>query len=165
MQSGVEPAPGEWQEIARAVAQDVRDLGDFAADLGLDVTLELHKTMLMANSQQALDLMELIHHPHVGVALDPSHITYAGEKADVVARQLGRHVKHVHLRDGIGQNILVVPGDGVVDFAALAQALRVIGYDRAAIIELEYEYARADQVRDDLARARSVIKPAFGESA
>jgi sugar phosphate isomerase/epimerase len=83
----------------------------------------------------------------------------------VVARQLGRHVKHVHLRDGIGQNILVVPGDGVVDFAALAHALCEIGYDRAAVIELEYEYARADQVRDDLKRARSVVGQAFGGSA
>ena len=51
-------------------------------------------------------------------------------------------VKHVHLRDAIGQNILVVPGDGTVDFAAFACALNAIGYGGAAVIELEYEEAR-----------------------
>lgn len=165
MQSGVEPKPGEWLEVAKSVAKDVRALGDFAAGLGLDVTLELHKSMLMANGQEALDLMELIDHPNVGVALDPSHITYAGEKSDEVALKLGEHVRHVHLRDGVGKNILVVPGDGTVDFAALARALEVIGYRRVAIIELEYEHAHADQVRGDLARAKTVLERAFGGAA
>jgi sugar phosphate isomerase/epimerase len=161
IQSGVEPKPGEWLETARTVAQDMRILGDYAAGLGLDLTLELHKAMLMANSQEALDLMDLIDHPHVGVALDPSHITYAGEKAADVALRLGSHVKHVHLRDGVGKNILVVPGDGTVDFSALAAALEKTGYDRVAVIELEYEHARAERVSADLARAKTLLERTF----
>ncbi len=161
MQSGVEPPPDQWIEVARTVAADVRELGDYARDRGLDLTLELHKTMLMANTQQALDLMELVDHPNVGVTLDSSHITYAGEIAADVALKLGSHVKHVHLRDGIGKNILVVPGDGTVDFDTLARALHQIGYNRAAVIELEYEHARADRVRGDLARAKTTLERAF----
>ena len=163
IQSGVEPKPGEWLQVAEVVARDMRELGDYAAGLGLDVTLELHKSMLMSNSREAQDLMEVIDHPHVGVALDPSHITYAGEKAEEVASKLGSHVKHVHLRDGIGRNILVVPGDGTVDFSALAAALRNDGYDRVAAIELEYEHAEADQVSADLARAKRFLSQSFGK--
>jgi sugar phosphate isomerase/epimerase len=70
-------------------------------------------------------------------------------------------VKHVHLRDGIGKNILVVPGDGTVDFVALARALREIGYARPAVIELEYAQATAEQVRPDLARAKAFLEEAF----
>jgi fructoselysine 3-epimerase len=161
MQSGIEPKPEQWFEVAKGVANDVRDLGNYAADLGLDLTLELHKDLLMANTQQSLDLMELVNHPNVGVALDPSHITYAGEKADEVALKLDRHVKHVHLRDGIGKNIMVVPGDGTVDFAALARALEKTGYNRIATIELEYENARAEQVRPDLLRAKAHLEKSF----
>lgn len=161
MQSGIEPELGRWREVAQFVVADIRELGDYARDLGLDVTLELHKSSLMANTQQALDLMELVNHTSVGVALDPSHITYAGEKADEVARQLGSHVKHVHLRDGHGQNIMIVPGDGTVDFAALAYALESIGYRRVAVIELEYEHAQTAQVRLDLARAKVHLEPYF----
>lgn len=161
MQSGIEPKSEQWLEVAKGVTKDVRELGNYAADLGLDLTLELHKDLLMANTQQSLDLMELVNHPNVGVALDPSHITYAGEKADEVALKLGKHVKHVHLRDGIGKNIMVVPGDGTVDFAELALALKTIGYTRVAVIELEYETAKAEEVHPDLTRAKAHLEKSF----
>ena len=161
MQSGVEPRPGQWLEVARAVAPDLRALGDAASERGLELTLELHKSMLMATGQEAADLMALVDHPSVGVALDPSHATYAGEDVAQIARRLGTLVKHVHLRDAIGQNILVVPGDGTVDFTALAHALDEIGYTRAAVIELEYETATAADVRPDLWRARELLATDF----
>lgn len=161
MQSGVEPPPGEWLDVAKVVASDVRELGEYAESLGLELTLELHKSMLMATGQEAVDLMALIDHPHIGVTLDPSHATHAGEQAADVALKLGSVVKHVHLRDAIGKDIMVVPGDGAVDFAALAQALASIGYRRAAVIELEYERAKASEVRFDLARAKTVLAPIF----
>jgi sugar phosphate isomerase/epimerase len=78
-----------------------------------------------------------------------------------IARTLGDLVKHVHLRDAMGKNILVVPGDGTVDFTALASALDEIGYRRAAVIELEYENARADDVRPDLRRAKELLSRDF----
>ena len=161
MQSGVEPAPGNWLAVARGVADDLRALGDDAAALGLELTLELHKTMLMATGQEAVDLMALVDHPAVGVAIDPSHATYADENVAAIARALGPLVKHVHLRDARGQDIMVVPGDGDVDFAELAAALAEIGYDRAAVIELEYVDARAPEVRPDLARAKALLGEHF----
>jgi len=161
IQSGVETPPAEWLEVARGIAADMRGLAEEAESLGLDLTVELHKEALVATAQQALDLMELVDHPAIGIALDPSHVTHSGENPAQVARSLGGLVKHVHLRDAIGQNILVVPGDGEVDFRGFAQALNDIGYDRVAAIELEYAYALADTVRGDLARARPVIEQAF----
>lgn len=161
IQSGVEPALGEWLAVAMSIAPDIRHLGDEARERGLELTLELHKVMLMATGQQALDLMELVDHPSVGVALDPSHATFAGEDVAALALQLSDYVKHVHLRDGIGQNIMVVPGDGTVDFTALARALQTIGYSRTATIELEYDDARADAVRGDLVRAKKHVEAAF----
>ncbi|HEX5991464.1 MAG TPA: sugar phosphate isomerase/epimerase [Thermomicrobiales bacterium] len=110
---------------------------------------------------EAADQMALVDHPAVGIALDPSHATYAGEDVAQIARTLGDLVKHVHLRDAIGQDILVVPGDGTVDFTALASALGEIGYGRAAIIELEYEDATAAEVRPDLARAKELLAKDF----
>ncbi|MCD6028890.1 MAG: xylose isomerase [Thermomicrobiales bacterium] len=161
IQSGVETPPHAWLDVARGVAADIRELAVEAESLGLDLTVELHKEALMATGQQALDLMELIDHPAAGVALDPSHATHAGENPADVARRLGDLVRHVHLRDAVGTNILVVPGDGEVDFPGFARALSEIGYGRVAAIELEYEHATAGTVRDDLARARPVIDEAF----
>ncbi len=109
MQSGVEPPPNEWLTVARGVADDLRILGEEAAALGLELTLELHKSMLMASQQEAVDLMDLVDHPAVGVAIDPSHATYAGENVAAIARTLGPLVKHVHLRDARGKDIWSSP--------------------------------------------------------
>ena len=162
MQSGREPeAPDRWAAVATAVAADVRELGEEAAELGLVLTLELHKELLMATTRQALDLMALVDHPAVGVALDPSHASHAGERIADAALALGSLVKHVHLRDARGKDILVVPGDGEVDFAAFGRSLHDIGYAGAAVIELEYEDARAAQVTPDLMRAKGVLERDF----
>ncbi len=106
-------------------------------------------------------MTERVDHPGVGVAPNPSHATHAGEDVAQIARMLGNLVKHVHLRDAIGQNILVVPGDGTVDFTALARALGEIGYGRTAVIELEYEDATAAEVRLDLGRAKELLARDF----
>jgi len=37
--------------MARPVAPDLRELGDAASDFGLELTLELHKSLLMATGQ------------------------------------------------------------------------------------------------------------------
>jgi sugar phosphate isomerase/epimerase len=109
----------------------------------------------------AADLIAVVDHPAVGVALDPSHATCAGEDVAETARKLGSLVQPVHLRDAIKHNILVVPGDGRVDFNALACALGEIGYRRAAVIELEYEDATAAEVRPDLGRAKELLARNF----
>ena len=101
MQSGMEPPPGQWLEVARTVTPDLKVLSDAASDLGLELTLELHKSMPLATGQQAADLM------------------------------------------------------------ALACALRETGYRRAAVIELEYENARAEVVRPDLRRAKELLSRDF----
>jgi sugar phosphate isomerase/epimerase len=159
MQSGPEPGRGEdWRIIASSVVADFRALGDYSELLGLNITVELHKEMLMATSQQALDLMEMIDHPSVGVAVDPSHATFAGERAADVVRALGSLVKHVHLRDGRGKDIMVVPGDGDVDFSELSRSLLEVNYRGAAVIELEYEEAHPPQVTIDLRRAKEFVQ-------
>jgi sugar phosphate isomerase/epimerase len=109
----------------------------------------------------AADLMALVGHPAVHVALDPSHATYAGEDVAQLARPLGNLLEHVHLRDAIGQHVLVVPADGTVDSMALACALGKIGYRRAAVIELEYDDATAVEICPDLGRAKELLAKDF----
>ena len=94
--------------------------------------------------------MMLADHPAVGVALDPSHAPTAAKTwhRSRASRVIWSSTSTCAI--AIGKNILVVPGDGTVDFTALAFALREIGYGRAAVIELEYEDATAAAVRPNL---------------
>lgn len=162
IQSGQPREPKDWQKAAEAFARDLQLLGTEAESLGLDIAIEVHRDMLISNSVEALKLMKLVDHPRIGITLDPCHIVYAGEDPSVVARQLGPWVRHVHLRDAIGKNTEVVPGDGSVDFAALVASLDSIGYSRPMMVELEYP-ARPElaKVRKDAERARILLKGIF----
>lgn len=162
VQSGQPREPKEWQNAAEALARDLRLLGAEAEPLGLDIAIEVHRDMLISNSSEALMLMKLVSHPRIGITLDPCHIVYAGEDPAAVARQLGPWVRHVHLRDAIGKNTEVVPGDGTVDFAALIAALDSIGYSRPMMVELEYPAPPGPgAVCADADRARKLIKSIF----
>jgi sugar phosphate isomerase/epimerase len=159
VQSGPEAsAEVSWDRIADRVTPQFATLCDQAAALGLDVAVEIHKEMLVYNTETALDLADRVNHPAFGYTVDPSHLTHAGEKTEMAVRHLGALVRHVHLRDARGKDIMVVPGDGQVDFAAVARALREIGYARTCTLELEYEHARAPQVIPDLDRARDLLR-------
>ena len=118
------------------------------------VNTGFHKSLLMANGQEAVDLWPWSITRRWGLRWTPATPPTRARTSPNRARPWVRSVKHVHLRDGRGKNIMVVPGDGDVDFAELAAALREIGYGRAAVIELEYADAHAPQVRPDLARAK-----------
>jgi sugar phosphate isomerase/epimerase len=72
-------------------------------------------------------------------------------------------VKHVHLRDAIGKNTEVVPGEGTVDFAALVAALDEIGYARPMMVELEYPAPAPTlaTICKDAEKARALMKRIF----
>jgi sugar phosphate isomerase/epimerase len=165
IQSGKPREPEGWQKAAEALARDLQLLGTEAESLGLDIAIEVHREMLVSNSSEAMKLMKLVDHPRIGITLDPCHIVYAGEDPSVVARRLGPWVRHVHLRDAIGKNTEVVPGDGSVDFAALVASLDSIGYSRPMMLELEYP-ARPGPgaVRADAERARKLLKGIFAST-
>lgn len=161
IQSGIDPVKtgASWDTVADVVAPKLRALCQDAAARGVDIAVEIHKQMLVTGTQSALALADRVDHPAFGYTLDPSHLIYEGEKPDEAAAALGALVRHVHLRDAVGQNILVVPGEGEVDFARLLQVLAARGYDRCCTIELEYELAHAPEVARDLARSKAYLTP------
>ncbi len=52
-------------------------------------------------------------------------------------RRLGRRVIHMHVHDNHGEHDEhLVPGEGTIDFAGVARAVRRVGYDGALVVEL-----------------------------
>jgi sugar phosphate isomerase/epimerase len=74
------------------------------------------------------------------VNFDPSHLIVQNEDPMRVIRELGKHINHVHLKDGKGTYpAFEFPpiGQGAIDFDAIAQGLRDIGYKGALSVEYE----------------------------
>ena len=136
-QREVIPPAEQW---AAGVA-NVRALGRYAADLGLEIAMELEPFRLsllndVASMARFLDDVGL---PSVKANLDVSHLVLAGQPPSSLERLRGR-VAHVHISDCDGKvHGDLPPGRGVVDFPPYLRAIKGLGIDDATVsVELEY---------------------------
>jgi sugar phosphate isomerase/epimerase len=121
--------------------EHVRALGAHAAELGLDIALEMEpfRLSLLNDVPSMARFLDDVGHPAVKANVDISHMVLAGQGPESLERLRGR-IAHVHLSDCDGQvHGDLPPGRGVVEFAPfLAQLGRMeVGSDTIAV-ELEY---------------------------
>jgi D-psicose/D-tagatose/L-ribulose 3-epimerase len=136
-QKEVIPPAEQWETGVK----HLRTLGAYAADLGLEIALELepfHLSLLNDVASMARFLDD-VGHPAVKANVDISHLVLANQPAGLVERLRGK-VAHVHISDCDGRvHGDLPPGRGVVDFPPYLDAIGRLGLDGATIsIELEY---------------------------
>ena len=130
------PPAEQWQTGVR----NVRELGKYAADLGLEIALELEpfKLSLVNNVDSMMRFLDDVNHPAVKANIDVSHLQLSGTGPEELRRLKGR-AAHVHLSDCDGKvHGDLPPGRGVVDFVPYLQEIKALGIDGAISIELEY---------------------------
>src|SRR3984893_8410121 len=88
------PPAEQWQTGVR----NVRELGKYAADLGLQIALELEpfKLSLVNNVESMLRFLQDVDHPAVRANIDVSHLQLAGVAPEELRRLKGWAI-HVHL--------------------------------------------------------------------
>jgi sugar phosphate isomerase/epimerase len=130
------PPAEQWQTGAR----NVRELGKYAADLGLQIALELEpfKLSLVNNVDSMVRFLDEVNHPAVKANIDVSHLQLSGTPAAELRRLKGKAI-HVHLSDCDGKvHGDLPPGRGVVDFAPYLREIKALDIDGSVSIELEY---------------------------
>jgi len=126
----------QWKWAAEAV----RELGEYAVGLGLEIAIELEPFHLaFINSlQKMVEFLDDVGHPAVMANLDLSHLTLTQQKSKDIAKLRGR-IAHVHLSDCDGKKHGdLPPGRGVVDFPPYLAELKKTGYNGVISIDLEY---------------------------
>jgi sugar phosphate isomerase/epimerase len=130
------PPAEQWQTGVR----NVGELGKYAADLGLEIALELEpfKLSLVNNVDSMARFLADVNHPAVKANIDVSHLQLSGTKPEELRRLKGK-AAHVHLSDCDGKvHGDLPPGRGVVDFVPYLREIKALGIDGAVSIELEY---------------------------
>jgi D-psicose/D-tagatose/L-ribulose 3-epimerase len=120
--------------------QSVRELGEFAASLGVAVALELEpfKLSLINNVARMRQFLGDTNHPAVRANIDISHMLLSGSGPEDVAMLAGC-IEHVHLSDCDGKKHGdLPPGRGVVRFEPYLEAIAATGFTGTVSIELEY---------------------------
>ena len=98
----------------------------------------------------------------VGLLFDTGHIAFAGGDGLRMAKRYGARINHVHTKDvreavmkGIDRErqsfldavllgVFTVPGDGMIDFKAVAALCAEIGYEGWFVVEAEQDPAKAN---------------------
>ena len=130
------PPREQWQ----AGARNVRELGTYAADLGLKIALELEpfRLSLIRDVDTMSRFLDEVNHPAVQANIDVSHLQLSHVRPEELRRLKGR-ATHVHLSDCDGKvHGDLPPGRGVVDFVPYLREIKALDIDGAVSIELEY---------------------------
>ena len=155
------PPAEQWQTGVR----NLRELGNYARDLGLQIALELEpfKLSLLNNVDSMVRFIDAVAHPAVKANIDISHLELSHTRPEELRRLKGKAI-HVHLSDCDGRvHGDLPPGRGVVNFAPYLREIKALGIDGAISIELEYSPAPdriADWVREAYVATDRLLKEA-----
>lgn len=134
-------------------------VGDHMAKRGVRLAYHHHMGTLV-QSEAEIDLLMRHTGLSVGLLLDSGHITVAGGDPAALARRYASRINHVHAKDvrrdvlsrvrdedwsfldGVVGGLFTVPGDGMVDFATILDALPR-SYAGWMVVEAEQDPAKA----------------------
>jgi sugar phosphate isomerase/epimerase len=128
--------PDQW----KWAVEHVRELAEYAGDLGLELAIELEPfaLSLVNNVDRMSEFLKDVAHPAARANLDISHLALARNSADEISKLRGR-IAHVHLSDCDGKKHGdLPPGRGTVNFPPYLKALAESGFNGSVSIELEY---------------------------
>lgn len=129
-----------------------------AAEFGVELWTEsLHFLRFCWNLDRAGQLADRLAGSGVGIVMDFSHITAAGEDIQAYLDRHRGRISHVHLRDAVPGNINLSIGNGVADFAGGLKRLAADGYTGHYSLELETRDVTHDERPAAAAKAASFI--------
>jgi glucosamine-6-phosphate deaminase len=90
--------PGQDRDATRRLVADaLQELGEAAADHGVEVWLESHGDF--ARAEHMRGVLELVDSEHVAILWDPSNAFEVGEEPEDGWREQAARIRHVHLKD------------------------------------------------------------------
>jgi sugar phosphate isomerase/epimerase len=139
------PPQEQWQ----IAVKNLRELGDYAANLDVQIALELEpfKLSLLNSVDSMVRFIDDVNHPAVRANIDVSHLELAHVKPEELRRLKGKAI-HVHISDCDGKvHGDLPPGRGVMNFVPYLKEIKALGIDGAMSIELEYS-PQPDKITD-----------------
>jgi D-psicose/D-tagatose/L-ribulose 3-epimerase len=130
------PAAEQWQ----TAVTNLRELGKYAADLDVQIAVELEpfKLSLVNNVASMVKLLDDVNHPAVKANIDISHLELSHTRPEELRRLRSKAI-HVHISDCDGKmHGDLPPGRGVVNFIPYLREIKDLGIDGTISIELEY---------------------------
>lgn len=116
----------------------------FNAGVSVNVHPHSHHGSLLETAEEYQYLLDNLDPTYVSFGPDTGHIVRGGQDLLKCIQTHIARITHIHFKD-VNKNGDFVPlGEGVCDFASVAELLRLVGYDGWIVAEEESESARID---------------------
>jgi len=129
-----------WGQLRKSIVE----LLDYTEGTDLVLLLEpAHKaeSTLILTVADGLRMIEEVGSERLGILLDTGHANVNGENLANVVASLRDVPFHVHIDDNHGDSDAhLIPGDGKIDFAPFARALKRVNYQGFVSAELGFQY-------------------------
>ena len=165
-------------EEFKSYGDRLTELAEWLQAEGCPMTFHHHMGTVV-ETEREIDLLMARTGDAVGLLFDTGHLHFAGGDVLATARRHGRRINHVHGKDiradvlarlkaenwsflkGVVEGVFTVPGDGTIDFAAVAKVLAEIGYSGWVVVEAEQDPQKANPL--EMARiGHRALSEAFG---
>lgn len=165
----------EWEKLV----EGLHKLGKLAAAKDMKIVFHHHMGTGVQTYEEIQRLMESTDPELVYLLLDTGHLVFAGGDPLQMIKDYGSRIKHVHFKDlrkdvmersfkedwsflySVKQGVFTVPGDGMIDFKPIAEALNKIDYKGWIVVEAEQDPKVAPPL-EYAKKARAYLKEILG---
>lgn len=141
---GTDGPPQPSLEALDTVAEVFRGLARRIEGRNVSIAIEFNWSPLIKSLHSAVLVAEKVDHPQIGVLFDPAHYYTTVSKFEHLNARSIPWIKHVHIddmRDKPGElsncnSDRVLPGEGVIDLAAIIARLEQYGYNGFYSLEM-----------------------------
>jgi sugar phosphate isomerase/epimerase len=157
----IDIAPGfDWDKVWHGYVEATKGCLERAKAHGLKMTIEHHTHCLVPDAVSFLRLWEAVRDPALGYNLDTGWTLAQREYPPVAMHKVKQHLMNVHVRDIDGlMRRFVHFGEGVMDYKAVVEAAKAIGY--AGYFSLEQDKFPGD-MRETCKRYLKLMREAIG---
>ena len=129
---------GDYETLNKKVISTVKKVLPVAEDAG--VTLLVETMGIYADTVKLADMLGEFACDNLSALWDIHHtVTFAGEKPDITVKNLGKHIKHIHIKDSVKTETGVsfrLLGEGELPLKALFSTLKSVNYEYFISLEL-----------------------------
>ena len=129
------PAPAAW--LSGWFAEALAELADHGEKAGVRLLVENVSAAYLPTSTDIIGALDAIGDRRIGMIYDVANAVFSGEDPAEGLRRVKERLCLIHLSDTPTTAWRHAPvGEGVVDFAAVAETLRAIGYEGHSMLEI-----------------------------
>jgi D-psicose/D-tagatose/L-ribulose 3-epimerase len=120
----------DWKNSVKNMRKIAKIAEECEVVLGMEV-LNRFETYLLNTCAEALEYVNEINHPNVGIMLDTFHMNIEEDDMADAIRMADKNLAHLH----VGQQNRKVPGEGKIPWAEIGGALHDIDYNGPVVME------------------------------